>query len=761
MNETDSTDLQELILRLINSPDYQPAKPKLIAKQLGLPKERARELRKAIKGLAREGKILYGEKHLVQRPRAAAGGAKSERGLITGEFRRSAKGYGFVRPVGTPPSAGRDRDIFIPLRKTGDASTGDVVKVRVKPPRRGETKQSGTIVEIVQRETNQFVGVYLERGGQAFVQIDGNVVAEPVPVGDPGEKNALEGDKVVIEMIRFPTHLHPGEGVIVEVLGARGAPGVDTLSIIREFNLPDRFPLHVMDTARAQAERFDESLGDRLDLTAETIVTIDPKDARDFDDAISLQRLDNGHWRLGVHIADVAHFVPAGSPLDVEARDRGTSVYLPDRVLPMLPELICNGLASLQPDKVRYAKTAFIELTEDGARVAAEFHNSAIRSKRRFTYEEVDEFLADPTRWKSKLTTGVFAMLGRMHELAMILRRRRLAGGAIELTLPEIKIDLDKKGRVSGAHVVPNTVSHQVIEEFMLAANEAVAEHLHGQDLNFLRRVHEPPDPRKLQALTEFVRELGIDCESLQNRFEIKRVVEAVKGEPREHAVHYAVLRSMQKAVYGPQEEGHFALHSKHYCHFTSPIRRYPDLVIHRMLDSLLCGTRPPDDFDDLAVQGEHCSEREQRAEAAERELIKVKLLTFLSHRIGESLEAVITGVEQFGLFAQGIELPAEGMIRIEALADDFYRYDRQTHSLTGYRHGQSYRLGDLVQVEIAHVDVDRRELDFRLVRRLDHPSGRKTLTAPRPARPKARVQKKTELKRQAAQRTAKRRRGG
>jgi len=382
MSETETTDLQELILRLVHSPDYQPVKPKVIAKQLGLPKERARELRKAVKRLAREGKIWYGENHLVKRPEAGERTTRTDKPLITGEFRRAAKGYGFVRPIGTPPSAGRELDIFIPLRRTADASTGDIVKVRLKPPRRDETKQNGAIVEIVERETNQFVGTYLERNGQAFVQIDGNIVTEPVPVGDPGAKNAMEGDKVVIEMIRFPTHLHPGEGVIVEVLGARGAPGVDTLSIIREFNLPDRFPLHVMDTARVQAEQFDESIGDRLDLTGETIITIDPKDARDFDDAISLERLENGHWRLGVHIADVAHFVPTGSPLDLDARDRGTSVYLPDRVLPMLPELICNGLASLQPDKVRYAKTAFIEFTADGARVAADFHNSSIPNSR-------------------------------------------------------------------------------------------------------------------------------------------------------------------------------------------------------------------------------------------------------------------------------------------------------------------------------------------------------------------------------------------
>jgi ribonuclease R len=301
----------------------------------------------------------------------------------------------------------------------------------------------------------------------------------------------------------------------------------------------------------------------------------------------------------------------------------------------------------------------------------------------------------------------------------MILRQRRMTNGAIELTLPEVKVDLDKQGQVSGAHLVKNTESHQIIEEFMLAANEAVARHLHEREIHFLRRIHELPDPRKLHLLTGFIRELGIECESLESRFEIKRVVKLVAGQPEEHAVNYAILRSMQKAVYSPLEEGHYALNSEQYCHFTSPIRRYPDLTVHRLLTALAQHKKPKSNFDELVVLGEHCSERELRAQIAERELTKVKLLTYLSQKIGMEMDAVITGVEEFGIFAQGIELPAEGLIHVETLDDDQYRYDSATHSLAGYREGNRYRLGDVIRVTVGHVDVDRRELDFRLAGRL------------------------------------------
>jgi ribonuclease R len=437
-----------------------------------------------------------------------------------------------------------------------------------------------------------------------------------------------------------------------------------------------------------------------------------------------------------VHIADVSHFVEQKTPLDREAHDRATSVYLPDRVIPMLPEIISNNLASLQPHKVRYSITALMEFTEEGVRVATDVFKSAVKSRRRFTYEEVDEFLVarklspppvevpKPARKAAEasvfhnLTQEVDALLTRMHELAMILRARRFARGALELSMPEIKIDLDSDGRVSGAHLEKNTESHQIIEEFMLAANEAVAERLEDAGLAFLRRVHGSPDPRKLKALTEFVRDLGYDVDSLENRFALQRLLDQVKGDPREHAVNYAVLRSMQRAVYSPEEDGHYALSSDCYCHFTSPIRRYPDLTVHRLIDTLARGKKPQQHMNELLILGDHCSEREQRAADAERELNKVKLLNYLADKIGLELDGVITGVESFGLFVTGIALPAEGFVHISGLTDDTYRYDRSRHIMEGFRSGNAFRLGDPVRVAVAAVDVDARELNFRLIGR-------------------------------------------
>ncbi len=743
------SDLERLLLKHVHSARYRPAKPRVITRRLGLPESRRPDVRRAVKRLAERGLIVYGTNHVVEAGPQAAAPAVQAAGIV-GTFQRAAGGFGFVKPRASDTDRAGRADIYIPAKRAADAATGDRVRVRLlKPKGRGAAQRwEGQIVEVLERETHQFVGRYRPYRGQPLVQVDGKLFAEPIPVGDPGAKSVRPDDIVVIEMVRFPSYAHDGEAVIIEVLGPRGAPGVDTLSIIREYGLPEAFPEEVLSAARRQAESFDPAhLEGRADLTALTVITIDPADARDFDDAISLERLDNGHWKLGVHIADVAHFVPPRSPLDREARARGTSVYLPDRVIPMLPEVISNHLASLQPQRVRFTKTAFLEFTSEGVRVHTEIARSAIQSARRFNYDEVQSFLRQPARWKRKLSAEVFALLGRMHELAMLLRQRRLERGALELRLPEVALELDDEGQVRGARVVEHNESHQIIEEFMLAANEAVAEHLTERKALFLRRTHAPPSTTKLRDLTSFVRQLGIPCDNLESRFEIQRVLEQVAGRPEEQAVNYAVLRSMQKAEYSPATERHYALNMTNYCHFTSPIRRYPDLTVHRLLDELADGRRPRNDLPRLVQLGEHCSQREQRAEDAERELIKVKLLNYLSRQIGLSMDAVITGVEDFGLFVQGVQWPAEGLVQVSSLEDDYYRLDPASHSLVGYRSGHQYRLGDPVRVEVARVDLDRRELDFHLI----GPAGTQVPPAARAAqaRPAARADRRAPRGRQ------------
>ena len=799
-NEQD-TSLEQKILDFVNRPKYQPVKPGVIAKRLRVSKEELVEAKRIVKRLVRRGQLAYGANHLIKpgdvplesKPPVESKPIEPSRDIepvvrsektrtsdrtkkhakptgnrIVGKFQRTKKGFGFVRPTGASVKVDADdpraNDIYIPAKRSSDAATGDLVVVQ--PLKKGQDRTRGPrgeIVEILERQTHQFVGTYFESDGSAYVQVDGTLFAQAILVGDPGAKNAQTDDKVVFEMVRFPSPMSDGEGVLTEVLGPQGTPGVDTLAIIREFNLPDEFAEDALEEARQLADAFTEAVGEgRTDLTGETVLTIDPVDARDFDDAISLDRLENGHWRLGVHIADVSHFVRPKTALDREARDRATSAYLPDRVIPMLPEIISNSLASLQPKKVRFTKTVIIEFTAEGQRVGTELHSAAIKSDKRLNYEQVDEFLADPDAWRRKLGVKVHDLLGRMHELAMMLRQRRFASGSLELTMPEIKIELDKKGCVSGAHATEYTESHQIIEEFMLAANEAVAETLFSKEIPFLRRVHMPPSPKKLKTLTEFVKELGIEASSLENRFELQKLLKTVAGRPEQHAVNFATLRSMQRAVYGPEEEGHYALASDCYCHFTSPIRRYPDLTIHRAIDAILAQRTPDVHRDELVVLGEHCSDRERRAESAERELTKLKLLTYLSDRIGEQMDAVVTGVESFGLFVQGIELPAEGLIHTDSLVDDYYSFDRSTHTLSGHRSGNSFRLGDKLRVTVARVDLDRRELDLRLVERItpeQKPPAKKKSTKKNVAAKKKPTKKKAVKKKAVKKKAVKKKR--
>ncbi|MFL5328243.1 MAG: ribonuclease R [Gemmataceae bacterium] len=702
--------MKDRILQHVSQPGYTPLKPRGLARALGVTDADYGEFRRALKDMVNAGKLAFGKSHQVK-PAGEKGA------VLLGIFRRTPNGRGFVRPQaieGKPPV----KDIPIAEGRELDAATGDEVQISFLPSRGEGGVRFAAVVRVLERATRQFVGVYHERDGDGLVRVDAAVFSHSIYVGDPGAKGAKPDDKVVIEMLRFPSPEDAGEGVIVEVLGKQGTPGVDTLSVIRAYDLPDKFSEDALEEARTAAAGFHENdLEGREDLTGELIITIDPAEARDFDDAISLTRdEESGHWLLGVHIADVGHFAQPGGALDAEARTRATSVYLPQKVIPMFPELISNGLASLQEGKVRFTKSAFIDFTPQGQKVSARFANTAIKNRKRFTYEQVSDIYSQIDAKKTPpLSNDLMELLLRMRELALILRGRRRKKGALELTMPEPVLEYDAAGKVSGAHFAVNDISHQVIEEFMLAANVAVAEQLDDLEVPFLRRIHPPPEPRKLTAFAEFVRSLGYKLDRHTDRFGLQKVLERSATRPNAPAVNYAMLRSFKQAVYSAYEEEHYALAFKDYCHFTSPIRRYPDLTVHRLLDRWLKHRRVTADMTETLALGEHCSKMEKRAEAAERELVKLRLLDFMSTRIGEAFDAVITGVADYGFFAMCSKFPAEGRVHISTLTDDYYVYEESAHTLTGKRTKKRYRLGDTVRVEVVRVDLTRRQLDFRV----------------------------------------------
>lgn len=704
--------LTQEIIDFVQRPGYRPMKAKSLAKKLGITKKKAARFETALEEAARAGDIRIGDGGRIH--------GKVPHGSFLGIVHRIKSGSAYII-LREPKPAHLKEDVYVAQNDLRDAQNGDEVLIKLLQRRKSGGQRCGYVVEVVERATNVFVGAYFEDGESGWVQIDGKEFPEPVWVGDPGAKGAQEGDMVVIEMLRFPSIGQAGEAVLTKVLGARGEPGVDTQMVIHEFGIPEEFPSDVLDEARIEAENFDETdLSAREDLTDKTIVTIDPATARDFDDAISLDKTDRGHWILGVHIADVSHFVQPGTALDREAELRGTSVYLPTLVIPMLPEVISNGLASLQEGRVRYTMSAFIEYTAEGIPVETRFSRSAIRVTQRFAYEEVLPLIQDDSATtEPSVAPEVRQLLCDMHALAMLLRRRRFEKGALELDMPEVRLQLDAEGKVIGAEEAEHDESHQIIEEFMLAANIAVATKLNDLEMPFLRRVHADPAEKKLKSLSEFVSILGFELDRYQSRLHLQALLSEVRGTPQERSINYAFLRSLKQAEYSPMEMGHYALAEDHYCHFTSPIRRYPDLLIHRLMAATVCEN---DAYrgasgEELIRLGRHCSSTERRAERAERELTKVKLLAYFEDRIGEQLHAVITGVERFGFFCRGAEIPAEGLVHVQAIpGTDFFDYDRQAMSLIGRRTGETFRLGDQVLVEVAHVDVERRELNFKLL---------------------------------------------
>lgn len=775
--------LEEQIVALVGAPGYRPMKPRGLLKELRLDDSRYGELRRLVKRLVRAGKLRFAANHLLLPPlpsvpleadsssgdapsrsqdRSSPGSRETVRSglqrqeppgssqpilaseeeqeaaeamdqseassvlsqptrrdgqqVAEGIFRSTQSGYGFFRPDGVSQ---REEDLFVPPSATGGAIDRDRVRVRISRGRQG--KWEARVLEVIQRHRRQFSGTYLVQEGKALVWLDGVPLAQPVRLGDVRGIPLAPDDKVIVEVVRFPEGDHPGEAVLLEVLGSARNPMVDTRAIEFQFGLPGEFPPEVIDQSREISDRFQEDVipEDRRDLTQLPTLTIDPIDARDFDDAISLSVNEVGHWELWVHIADVSAFVEEGTALDEEARERATSIYLPDRVIPMIPEVISNHVASLQPDRNRWAISVLMEWTPDGVLVHWEVHRSVIRNQLRLHYEQVDQFLKAPDSFRGKIPDVMHEMLSQMDRLAMLLRKRRLEGGAIELSLPEVKIDLDRGGKVKGAHLEIQTESHQIIEEFMLATNETIAAWMDRDQVPFVRRVHGAPKPIALRKMTEFVRDLGVECGSLADRFELQRVLQSVRGMGIEYAVHYSTLKSLAKAIYQVEPDRHYALNKEHYCHFTSPIRRYPDLTVHRLVMERLAKGTARGDRMQLEALADHCSQREQRAEAAERELVKVKLLHYMSRRVGESFEGLVTGVKADGLWIRGIDIPAEGFLPVQRLPQDRYRWERHGMRLEGYRSGNCFQLGDPLRVQVHQVDLIRRQLVWGYLERL------------------------------------------
>jgi ribonuclease R len=711
---------KDRIVSLLKRRDYEPVKLSQLARALGVCSEDHAQFKEAFEQLRRAGHVVTGAGNLVMLP--------SMGGQVVGTFSANPRGFGFVRPL-EPNAHG---DLFVPAGASGKAMTGDVVlaKVNRKGKRAGQTRCSGEVIEILERARNRFVGTLTRHTEGWLVQPDGSSFFEPISVDDVTAKNAKEKDKVVVEIIAYPTEKCLSRGVIVEVLGKAGRYESEAMSIIRQFHLPDEFSDECLEQAREAAAGFDSDRADGYeDITDKVIVTIDPPDAKDFDDAISLERDAQGNWVLGVHIADVSRFVTAGSPLDVEARLRGNSAYLPNKTIPMLPEILSNGICSLQPNQKRLCKSAYLTYDDNGKVLHRRFANSIIRSTQRLTYQQADRILKGRT--KDAARRGI-ALLRDMEALARIIEQRRSDQGMIHLDLPETELEMDDAGQVVDAHPADNSYPHTIIEMFMVEANDAVASLLDRLNVPFIRRIHPEPDAMSMKDLAQMVRGFGLSLPRNPDRRSIQDLLDAVKNRPCSFAVNLTVLRSLEKAQYAPSHIGHYALASTHYCHFTSPIRRYADLMVHRSLDCHIRGAATKSGGDlakdvtanlDLVEIGKHITFTEQRAEDAEGELKTVLILQMLSKKIGLELECVVSGLTAFGVFVQSQRFGIEGLIRLDDLGPDHWKFDKKTQCVIGERSGREVRLGQPMKARVVAVNVSARQLNVVPVEPLIKPT--------------------------------------
>ena len=738
------TQIRQQILALLSRKDYRPLSKIEIAQKLGVSGRARVALRKTLRDVERAGEIARIRKDRYVLP--------AEADLVTGKLSVHPVGYGFL----TSEKSG-ESDVFIAAENIGTAMHGDRVVARISPEApagRIKGRREGRVIRILERAHDTVVGTLQRSRNFYYVVPDDprfvhDIYVRPVTDADAREdrRSRIEptvGDKVVVRLDNWQSrHVNP-EGEVIEVLGPASAPGVDVLSIVRKYHLPTEFPSDVLEQAERIPETVDaRQIAGREDLRDQFIVTIDPDDARDFDDAINVEKLANGGWQLGVHIADVAAYVEPGSALDREARLRGNSVYLPDRVIPMLPERLSNGVCSLKPQVDRLTHSVFIQFDKNGNAKSARFAKTVIRSARRLTYKEAYAILKSQPRndgfqaVAGKMAAVKLSLLEsvqrdqlseRLHlawELAALLRRKRFERGALELDFPEVKVWIDSDGKPVRLERVENDESHQLIEEFMLVANEAVARELKKRAIPTIYRVHENPDPAKLGEYREFVLSFGYKVGDLTHRAELQRLLAEFRGKPEEQALKVGLLKSLKRARYDPQPLGHYGLAKTNYLHFTSPIRRYADLVVHRALGRggpPGCPARSvsaPYHMAEIVSIAEHISTTERNAADAEIDAAQMKKLEFFQQQLAgrkpQIFSAAVVDVRNYGLMVELPDALITGLIHVSSLTDDFYVFEPARHQLMGRRSRKMFKVGDKLSVFVARVDVFKRQVDFAI----------------------------------------------
>ena len=701
--------LKDTLISFMREDAYRPMGIQELAAIFDIDEIEYRTFKKALKSMEKEGLIVKTKKDRYALPERL--------GLITGTLQAHQKGYGFL----IPDKEG-EKDVFIPSNSINGALNGDKVLVQITREDKNGKKREGEVEKIITRANKRLVGTYEDSRNFGFVVAEDTRISQDIFISKKDKNGAHDGDIVVVEITKWPEKRRSPEGIVVEVLGKKGDKGLDILTIIKKYGLPEEFPAKVLNFADNIPDTIDEKeIKRRTDLRDLRMVTIDGEDAKDLDDAVSIERLDNGNYKLGVHIADVSHYVREKNPLDKEALKRGTSVYLIDRVIPMLPKKLSNGICSLNPRQDRLALSCIMTINHKGKVLDYEIMESVIKTNERMTYTDVTKILKDHDEELMKRYDYLIDDFKAMEELCIILRNKRLRRGAIDFEFEEAKITLDEKGKPIDIRPYEREIANRMIEEFMLVCNETIAEHMYWTKLPFVYRIHENPDEERLEKFKEFIFNLGyyVKWNGEVRPMDLQKILDEFKGKKEEVVVSTLLLRSMMQARYSPENVGHFGLAAEYYCHFTSPIRRYPDLQIHRIIKEHLNGKIDDKRASKLTnlvdYASKQSSETERIAQDAEREVDDLKKAEYMLDRIGEEFTGIVSSVTSFGMF---IELPntIEGLVHITALDDDYYVYDESHLCLIGEKTKKIYKLGDTVRVSCCKVDIPNREIFFELL---------------------------------------------